>query len=350
MKILITGNLGYVGPGVVRRLKETLPAATVVGLDVGYFSSCVTTQNRLLDTYCDQQIYRDIRDVDADFIADFDVLVVLSAISNDPMGQQFEAVTHDINYSAVSRLINRFGKFNNKTIVFASSCSMYGAGGDGIKAESDTLNPLTAYAKSKVAVEKTLENVELGRGTKATSLRFSTACGMSNRLRLDLVLNDFVASAVINREVVVLSDGSPWRPLINTQDMVRAIEWAIIRDGDVGGHYLAVNVGSREWNFTVKDLATAVCDRIPGVSLSLNTEAQPDKRSYRVDFSLFESLAPEHQPQCTLAGTIDELVCGIEPFKDLFGADFRTSRFMRLQMLNQLIKSGELSESLRWRY
>ena len=215
MKILVIGNLGYIGPIVCKYLKTTLSGCEIVGLDTGYFSSCITQSGRLGDTYCDQQIFKDIREVDISICNSFDTLVLLSAISNDPKSNNFEKVTDEINHLAVAKLVSSFGALSDKRIVFASSCSIYGAAGVNSSKERDNVNPLTAYARSKVAVEKVLENVQFAPGTMATSLRFATACGMSDRLRLDLVLNDFVASAIVNKKVVVLGNGSPWRPLIN---------------------------------------------------------------------------------------------------------------------------------------
>ena len=140
---------------------------------------------------------------------------------------------------------------------------MYGSAEDSARTEKSPLNPLTAYAKSKVFTERDLEPLA-DRGFKVTCLRFSTACGWSDRLRLDLVLNDFVAGAVASKRITILSDGTPWRPLINVKDMARAIDWAISRDVANGGEFLAVNVGSDEWNYQVKDLAEAVAKVIPG--------------------------------------------------------------------------------------
>ena len=128
---------------------------------------------------------------------------------------------------------------------------------------------------------------------------------MSDRLRLDLVLNDFVACAISTRRITVLSDGTPWRPLINVKDMARAIEWAIGRDADAGGDFLVVNAGADAWNYQVHELAEVVAQAVPGTEVSINREAPPDKRSYRVDFSLFQALAPAHQPQADLLGTVD---------------------------------------------
>ena len=182
---------------------------------------------------------------------------------------------------------------------------------------------------------------------KVTSLRFSTACGMSDRLRLDLVVNDFVACAVASAEITILSDGTPWRPLIHVDDMARAIDWAIQRERSAGGDFLAVNVGSSGWNYQVRELAEAVAEVIPGVTVSVNENAAPDKRSYKVDFSLFEQLAPDHQPKVDLLAAIRGLKEGLEAmgFDD---SDFRNSTLMRLNVLTQLRDQHLLDGDLRW--
>jgi nucleoside-diphosphate-sugar epimerase len=179
-----------------------------------------------------------------------------------------------------------------------------------------------------------------------TCLRFATACGMSDRLRLDLVLNDFVAGAVTAKEITILSDGTPWRPLINVWDMGRAIDWALGRDSGAGV-FLAVNTGSNRWNYQVKELAYAVADLIPGVAVSINDSAEPDKRSYRVNFDLYERLAPDHQPAFDLEETIVQLKTGLEAMR-FADPDFRHSRFMRLKALKTLRDKGLLDDSLKW--
>jgi nucleoside-diphosphate-sugar epimerase len=189
--------------------------------------------------------------------------------------------------------------------------------------------------------------MRLGR-TNVTCLRFATACGMSDRLRLDLVLNDFVACAVATGEISVLSDGTPWRPLIDVADMARALEWAIGRDASAGGQLLSVNVGSDAWNFQVRDLARAVAAAVPGTRISINGAAPPDNRSYRVDFALYRRLAPRHQPESDLGHTIAGLGRGLRRigFAD---ADFRNSTLVRLKVLDRLVSDGLLLPSLRWR-
>jgi nucleoside-diphosphate-sugar epimerase len=170
---------------------------------------------------------------------------------------------------------------------------------------------------------------------------------MSSRLRLDLVLNDFVASAVASQKIIVLSDGTPWRPLINIKDMARAIKWALQREASSGGEFLVVNTGTNEWNYQVKDLAEWVARIIPGVSVSINRNAQPDKRSYRVNFDLFKSLAPNHQPQWGLDATVQELQQGLQTLGFNLN-DFRNSHYMRLKVLDSLRAKALLNNQLEW--
>jgi nucleoside-diphosphate-sugar epimerase len=347
MKILITGNMGYIGPCVVERLRLSYPDATLIGLDIGYFANCLTNAKILPECKVDQQYFADVRNLPSGLLDDVDAVLHLAAISNDPMGNTFEDVTLDINHRASIHLAKMAKMAGVKAFVFASSCSMYGTAEDHPRTEDSPLNPLTAYAKSKVFTEKDLQQLS-GNGFKVTCLRFSTACGMSARLRLDLVLNDFVAGAIASKEITILSDGTPWRPLIHVKDMAKAIEWAVFRDIDKGGAFLAVNVGSDEWNYQVRHLAEAVAEVIPDITVSVNKDALPDKRSYRVNFDLFKRLAPDCQPAMDLKASIKELKNGLEEmgFKDL---DFRNSNYMRLKVLKDLRSKGYLDKNLEWR-
>jgi len=348
MKILITGNMGYIGPVLVKRLRQSYPDAYLVGLDAGYFAHCLTNADFFPECRVDVQFFADVRTLPLAALDGVDAIVHLAAISNDPIGNLFEDVTLDVNYEASKRLAVAAKEQGVQTFVFASSCSMYGFADDSPRTETSPLNPLTAYAKSKVYTERELE--QLADSTfKVTSLRFSTACGMSERVRLDLVVNDFVACAIASKNITILSDGTPWRPLIDVKDMARAIDWAIQRDHETGGDFLAVNVGSSEWNYQVKDLAEAVARVIPNVTVAINPDAQPDKRSYKVDFSLFEKLAPGYQPQVDLNTAIRELKAGLEAmgFRD---EEFRDSSYMRLKVLTALTEKGLLNDRLEWRH
>jgi nucleoside-diphosphate-sugar epimerase len=323
-----------------------MPGISIAGFDNGYFAHCLTGANRLPETFNAAQYWGDVRDFPEELLDGVDAVIHLAAVSNDPMGKRFEQVTEDINFSSSARIAKMASEHGVKRFIFASSCSMYGYAEGGPRKEGDALNPLTAYSRSKVATENALKELG-GSGMTITSLRFSTACGWSDRIRLDLVLNDFVACAIASKEITVLSDGSPWRPLIDVKDMARSMEWALTRDPAEGGNFLAVNVGCSEWNYQVSELAEAVARSVPGTRVTINKDAPPDKRSYRVDFSLYHSLAPRHQPQVSLDQAIMEVRAGLETMR-FSDPNFRASQFMRLKVLEKHIEEQRLSDQLRW--
>ena len=346
MRILITGNMGYVGPVLTRFLRANIEGAELVGFDAGFFGHSLTGAEILPEALLDRQAFGDIREFPPELLDGTDALVHLSAVSNDPMGSRFEAVTGEINQQASVRLARLAAERGVRNFVFASNCSMYGYAEGGARKETDPTNPLTAYARSKIGAELAFEKLDLG-AMAVTSLRFATACGMSDRLRLDLVLNDFVACAIASGEITVLSDGTPWRPLIDVEDMARAISWAIARKPDIGGRFLAVNAGRDESNYQVSELAEAVARQATGTRVSINANAPPDQRSYKVDFGLFKSLAPAHLPQISLDESIRRLREGLKVmgFAD---KDFRNSPYMRLKTLERHIAAGRLAADLRW--
>jgi nucleoside-diphosphate-sugar epimerase len=345
VRILVTGNMGYVGPNVVRQLRLAFPDAILVGLDMGYFANVLTDAAILPECRLDEQYFADVRRPPASALQNLDAIVHLAAISNDPMGREFEQVTFEVNHRATVALAAAAKTAGTSRFVFASSCSVYGAAGDEPRTEHATVAPLTAYAKSKILAEQDLARLADER-FQVTCLRFATACGMSERLRLDLVVNDFVAAAVATKQIRILSDGTPWRPLIHIRDMARAIEWALRRDRSAT-EPLTINVGDDNWNFQVRDLAKAVSEVMPGVDIVINSEARPDARSYRVSFEQFRRLAPSHQPQERLHETIGELAEGLQRMR--FGDEnFRQSRFIRLNVLSELRAHGLLDAALAW--
>jgi nucleoside-diphosphate-sugar epimerase len=344
MKILITGNLGYVGPGVVKEFRTYYPDAEIIGFDIGYFARLVTNDGIIPESYLNTQYFGDVRNFPENLLEGVDTVVNLAAISNDPIGNKFEEVTLDINYRSAVDIAWKAKKQGVKNFIFASSCSVYGAAENAPRKEYSEVNPLTAYAKSKVYTENDLAKIA-DKDFKITCHRFATACGMSERLRLDLVLNDFVAGSVTSGEITILSDGSPWRPLINVLDMARAIRWSHERKHSEGGNFLIINTGSNDWNYMVRELAEKIKIVLPEITVSINQNAAPDKRSYKVDFELFRQLAPNHQPLYNLEASIKGLIIGFDKigFDD---ADFRNSKLMRLNVINQLLEKEIIDKDL----
>ncbi len=346
MRILVTGNMGYVGPVVVAYLRETRPDAFLAGLDTGFFAHCLTGTTVLPERRLDCQWFGDVRRPPAGCLDGIDAVVHLAGVSNDPIGTTYEDATLDVNHRATVELARAARAAGARAFVFASSCSVYGLAEEGLRTEESETGPLTAYARSKLLAEDGLAGLA-DDGFAVTSLRFATACGMSDRLRLDLVLNDFVAGAYAFREITILSDGTPWRPLIHVRDMARAIDWAVDRAADQGGAFLALNAGSDEWNYQIRELADAVAEIVPGVSVSVREDAAPDARSYRVGFGRFRELAPDHQPQVALAAAIEDLSAGLARM-GFHDPEFRTSPLVRLRVLDDLRRAGLVDETLGW--
>jgi nucleoside-diphosphate-sugar epimerase len=344
MKILITGNLGYVGSELVKLLRKTYPDAELLGFDIGYFAKHITNKDTSPEMLLTAQYYGDVRQFPEKLLEGVDAVVQLAAISNDPIGNKFEKVTLDVNYEAVIDIAKKAKKMGVKKVVFASSCSVYGFAEADARTEESSVNPLTAYARSKVFAERDLAPMADDK-FMVTCLRFATACGMSDRLRLDLVLNDFVAGAVASGEINIMSDGSPWRPLINVRDMGRAIIWGIERKASNGGNYLVINTGSNSWNYQVKELAHAIHLILPETKVSINKDAQPDKRSYKVSFDKFEKMAPGHLPVYDLRQSIKDLVTGLNSigFSD---QNYRQSQLIRLFVVNELLEGKIIDQNL----
>ena len=346
MKILITGNMGYIGPVVIQQLRAAYPGAVLIGYDLGLFGRNLTNTEILPECRVDLQYFNDIRSFPASILPEIDVIVHLAAISNDSIGNNYQDVTMDVNYRASTNLAVLAKKAGVKTFVFASSCSVYGAAAYKLTSEESPVNPLTAYAESKVLTEKALETLA-DQNFKVTCLRFATGCGMSERLRLGLILNNFAAEALALKKISVSGDGNPWRALINVKDMALAVDWAISRDISAGGEYLVVNIGHDGGNYQIKELAEAVAEILPDCEVSINKDTPADKRSYKVNFALFQSLAPNFQPQYDLHSSVRELVEGLKAmgFND---QNFGDSNLVRLKVLENLRGKNLITERLTW--
>jgi nucleoside-diphosphate-sugar epimerase len=344
---LITGNMGYVGTTLTKYLRFQYPDASIIGYDTAFFASSIIGDVKFPERNLDMQYFGDLRDFPIDILKNVDTVIHLAAISNDPMGNEFEDITNQINHIESIKLAEKSKHAGVKNFVFASSCSVYGFASEMPKTELDEVNPLTAYAKSKIDTEKNLQKIA-GNDFVVTCLRFATACGFNNRIRLDLVLNDFVASAISLNKISILSDGTPHRPLIDVKDMARAIDWASFRSNDKGGDFLVINVGSDSANYTIKELAEYVTIfQNSNSTFEVNPNAAPDKRSYKVNFNLFKTLAPNHQPKMTINDSIKELFEGLTDagFNDI---KFRESNLIRLNILRTMKSKNIINKDLNY--
>ncbi len=344
MKILIAGNLSYIGPSVIVQLSKKFPNAELIGYDIGYFVDAFKNLNLSSDIQVNKQIYGDIRTISAEAFTGVDVVINLAAISNDAIGNKYEKITVDVNCKAAIRMAKLAKDKGVKSYIFKSSCSMYGMADGDERKEGDPIAPVTTYSRSKVMAEEGLEPLA-SEDFSITCLRLATVCGWTNFLRIDLVLNDFVAGALAKNEINILSNGYPWRPLIHTTDVGRAVEWSITRNPHISDKFLTVNIGANKQNFQIREMAEAVAKIIPGIKISINPNARPDKRSYRVNFDIFEKLAPDHQPMVGLIPSIIDLKNNLVKigFND---PNYLKSDFDRLTFLEKLIKSGKLNTDL----
>jgi nucleoside-diphosphate-sugar epimerase len=253
----------------------------VVGLDSGLFEECI-----LGEPPEDPPAIRvDVRDVAIEHLIGFDAVIHLAALSNDPLGALAPQITYDVNHHASVRLARLSKAAGVRRFLYASTCSVYGSAGEDLVTESAPLRPLTPYAESKVRVEDDVAAIA-DVSFSPVFLRNATAFGFSPRLRADIVLNNLVGHASLTGCVRVLSDGTPWRPLVHARDIAVAFLTALEAPIDKV-HSRAFNVGTESNNLTVAEIAQSVVDVVPDATLLITGESGPDPRSYRVDFSAF---------------------------------------------------------------
>ncbi len=347
-KILVIGSAGYIGSVLIKNLKQKLDLNRyqILGVDTNWYSKNLEING--YNSYLPEIMYNyDCRNFNLKNLnINPKVIIFLAAVSNDPMGSRFKKATSEINTKSCINLAKQAKAIGAKKFIFASSCSIYGASGNTSRKENDPMQPLTDYAVSKVKCEESLEKIS-DKNFQVISLRFATAAGYSPKLRLDLVFNDFVASATANKFIKILSDGSAWRPLIHVDDMSRAMLWAIKEEQ--APNFLPINIGSDLWTFKIINLAKAISKIIKNTRISVNKKNFVDKRSYTVNFDLFKKMAPKHQPIASFKNATLLLQMKLkENNLNLF--DFRNSKeLIRLNTLNDLIKKKYLNKQLFWK-
>ncbi len=338
MRILVTGCHGYIGSVLTPMLVAC--GHDVVGLDSSFFADCLFG-----DAPPEiEQRTADIRDLTVANLASFDAVCHLAALSNDPLGNLNPRLTADINYAASVRLAQLAKQAGVDRFVFSSSCSLYGSAGNEMLTETARFEPITPYAASKVAVE--MEVAKLAdESFTPVFLRNATAYGLSPRLRLDLVLNEFVATAVLHGRIVIRSDGTPWRPVVHVEDICRAFAAVLTAPRSVV-HNQAFNVGRTDENYRVSELAEIVREAIPGCVVEYAPGGAPDRRCYRVDCSKFPRQVPAFQPKWNVRRGIGQLVDAYRrvPLTD---HDIQSQRFLRLPTLERQMTNGVIDADLR---
>lgn len=341
MRVLLTGHDGYIGHVLLPMLLDR--GHHVTGIDSFLYEDCGFAAE---ESPPSAVLRKDVREVELEDLGGMDAVLHLAGISNDPLGDLQPAATYAINHEASVRLARLAKEAGVSRYVFSSSCSNYGAAGDTFLDESAAFNPVTPYAESKVWVERDVAKLA-DDSFSPTFLRSATAFGVSSRLRGDLVVNNLVGYACTTGDVLIKSDGMPWRPLVHIEDIARAFV-AVLEAPRELIHNESFNVGITSENYRVREVAEMVAEVVPRSKVTYAGDASPDARNYRVDCEKIRARLPAFQPQWTVR-------TGIEQVYEAFchhgtsAEEFLSSQFIRLKRIRELQTAGALDEMLRWR-
>lgn len=341
MRVLVTGHNGYIGSVLTRMLEEA--GQEVDGVDSYWFEPC--TFGEVVRTAV-PPLKVDIRDLERRHLEGFEAVIHLAALSNDPLGDLDRRCTYDINFHASVRLAKLAREAGVSRFLFSSSCSLYGVSGDDFLTEEAPFRPVTPYGETKVLVEKEVALLADSRFSP-TFLRNATAYGVSSRLRADLVVNNLVGFAHATGEVLLKSDGSPWRPLVHVEDISRAFLAVLEAPRDLV-HNQAFNVGRTGENYRVGEVAEMVRNSIPGSAVRCADGAGPDPRCYRVNCDKIARTLPAFKPRWTVEEGIAELREAYRRHR-LTLDDLLGPRYTRIRHIRKLLSEGQLAPDLRWK-
>jgi len=339
MRVAVTGHNGYIGSVMVPFLQKA--GHEVVGLDTYLYEDC-TFGSDVPDV---PSMRMDLRDVDPSMLAGFDAVIHLAALCNDPLGNQNPATTYDINHHSSVTLAQAAKAAGVSRYIFASSCSLYGLAGDEMLTEEANFNPITPYGESKILAERDIRPLADERFSPVY-MRNATAYGVSPRLRCDIVVNNLVGFAYTQGDVLIQSDGTPWRPLVHVEDISRAFLAALEAPRDAI-HNQAFNVGRNEDNVRVSEIAEMVKAVVPNCSIRYAEGGGPDPRSYRVDCGKILRALPAFQPQWSVSKGVEELYAAYKAV-GLTAEQFQGNKYLRLKQIRKLQDEGRLDGALRW--